>query len=435
MKCLYLINAILVLSIASCSSDEKSNVQQSGDSTEINAENSLPQPSESKTNFSKVIGWSGGRMPVAPAGFIVTKFADGLENPRNIYEGPNGDIFVVQSGTESKPISKVKDAVIGKSKSQNYGSANSITLFRDTNKDGIPDVKELFLTGLNQPFGMLIIRDSFYVANTDGLLVFPYKAGQTKITDKGRKILELPAGGYNNHWTRNIVANADGSKIYISVGSGSNKAEHGMENEVRRANILVINTDGSNEKIYASGLRNPVGMDWNPQSNKLWTVVNERDNLGDHLVPDYITSVREGGFYGWPYSYFGQHEDPDFKGIEPELVKKAIVPDFALGAHTASLGLTFYNAKSFPQKYQNGAFIGQHGSWNSSRLVGYKVIFVPFNNGAPSGKAEDFLTGFIADEETSEVYGRPVGVTVTTDGALLIADDAGNTVWRVAPSK
>lgn len=285
------------------------------------------------------------------------------------------------------------------------------------------------------PFGMLILDNYFYIANTDGLFRFPYSAGDLKLRGNGTKILELPAGGYNNHWTRNLLANADGSKIYVSVGSASNNAEHGMEVEKRRANILEINPDGTGEQIYASGLRNPVGMDWNPANNELWTAVNERDDLGDELVPDYITSVKRGGFYGWPYSYYGQIADPRMKGQGKELVAKAIIPDVSVGAHTASLGFAFYNQDAFPAKYRNGAFVGQHGSWNRSKLSGYKVLFVPFKNGKPSGKPEDFLTGFIANEEKAEVYGRPVAVTVMKDGSLLVNDDSGNTIWRVAVKK
>jgi glucose/arabinose dehydrogenase len=278
---------------------------------------------------------------------------------------------------------------------------------------------------------MLILGGNFYVANTDGLLRFPYQQGQTKITAAGKKILDLPAGGYNNHWTRNIISNHSGTKIYVSVGSGSNAGENGMDNEVRRACILEINPDGTGARVYASGLRNPVGMDWDPVNNMLWTSVNERDELGDDLVPDFLTSVKEGGFYGWPYSYFGQHVDPRLKGQHPELVAQAIVPDVGLGAHTASLGLAFYTKTSFPANYQGGAFVGQHGSWNRSTLAGFKVAFVPFLNGKPEGRVEDFLTGFIADPVKNEVYGKPVCVCVLNDGSMLVADDAANTIWRI----
>lgn len=397
----------------------------------------LPAPYATKSaqNFSKVIGWPQGKTPVAPQGFTVTKFADGFNNPRWIYVAANGDIFVAEANTEQKALEKAKSVLSGKSQSQNTGeSSNRITLLRDANGDGTVDSKTLFLSGLNQPFGMLVLGQSFYVANTDGLYRFPYTPGATSVSGDGNKILDLPAGGYNNHWTRNLVAGKDGAKIYISVGSGSNVGENGMDNEIRRANILQINPDGSGEKIFASGLRNPVGMDWAPGTSTLWVAVNERDELGDELVPDYMTSVKEGGFYGWPYAYFGQHEDPRLKGQNPELVKKTLVPDVAMGAHTASLGLAFDENSTMPGKYKGGAFVGQHGSWNRSQLSGYKIVFVPFSNGKASGTPEDFLTGFIAGNE-NEVYGRPVGVAFTKEGALLVADDASNTIWRVAPAK
>lgn len=373
----------------------------------------LPPPyaTESKTNNSKVIGWPEGKTPKAPEGFTVTKFADGFENPRWTYIAPNADIFVVESGTRT--------------------SKNQITVLRDKDKDGKFETREVFISGLNKPFGMLVLKDFFYIANTDGLYRYPYKNNPLKLETKGEKILELPAGGYNNHWTRNLLTSPDGSKIYVSVGSGSNNAEHGVDKEVRRAGILEINPDGTGEKIYASGLRNPVGMDWNPVNKELWTAVNERDDLGDDLVPDYITSVKKDGFYGWPYSYFGSIPDPRMKGERKDLVEKAIVPDVPVGAHTASLGLAFYTKDKFPAKYKNGAFVGQHGSWNRSKISGYKVLFVPFKDGKPSGKPEDFLTGFISDKNKAEVYGRPVAVTVMNDGSLLVNDDSSNTIWKV----
>jgi len=355
------------------------------------------------------------------------------ESPRSIYIAPNGDILIALSNSERDTKDKIANAISGKAKSEVGGeSANTVLLLRDKDQDGKFEIRSTFLSGLNQPYGMLIIGNSFYVANTDGLFQYPYTAGDTKITGKGKKIVSLPAGGYNNHWTRNLIANADNSKIYISVGSGSNVGENGMEYEQRRANILEVNPDGTAEKIYASGLRNPVGLDWAPGTKVLWTAVNERDGLGDDLVPDYITSVKEGAFYGWPYSYFGKNEDPRMKGQRPDLVKSAIVPDMPVGSHTASLGLAFYNGNKFPGKYQNGAFIGQHGSWNRSKLSGYKVAFVPFKNGKPAGKLEDFLTGFVSDESKSEVYGRPVDVAVAPDGSLLVADDVSSTIWRVS---
>ncbi|WP_142687442.1 PQQ-dependent sugar dehydrogenase [Chitinophaga polysaccharea] len=396
----------------------------------------LPGATPSVTNFSNVIGWDGDARPIAPPGFVVTKFADGLKNPRWIFVAPNGDVFVSEAHAIKRFTQELINAVSGKAKSENNSiTANRITMFRDTNNDGHPDERYTFMKNLNQPMGMLVLNDKFYVANTDGLMQYPYQPGMTSIKAEGKKILPLPAGGYNNHWARNIIASEDGTKLYVSVGSGTNAAEHGMENEKNRAAILEVNPDGSNMRIYASGLRNPVGMDWATGTHTLWTVVNERDQLGDDLVPDYFTSVKDGGFYGWPYSYFGQHEDPAFKGQATELVKTAIVPDLPLIAHTASLGLVFYKGNMFPEKYRNGAFIGQHGSWNRTHLAGYKVIYIPFKDGKPAGEAEDFLTGFIADEGKSEVHGRPVGVSVAKDGALLVADDAGNSIWRISVKK
>lgn len=377
----------------------------------------LPPPfaTPSVRKNSRTVGWPEGKTPVAPAGFTVTRFADGLDHPRWIYVSDNGDVFVSEANTLS-----------------NGKSGNRITMFRDANKDGVPESRHVFAEGLNQPFGMLVLNDHFYVANTDGIWMYDHKPGMTALSGEGKKIVELPAGGYNNHWTRNIIANKNKTKLYISVGSGSNVAEHGIVNEKRRANILEVNPDGSGERIFAAGLRNPVGMDWAPGSGMLWTAVNERDGLGDDLVPDYMTSVKENAFYGWPYAYFGPNEDPRRKGERPDLVNKTIAPDVPLGSHTASLGLAFYTGKTFPAKYHNGAFVGQHGSWNRSQFSGYKVVFVPFVNGKPSGPPEDFLTGFIADASKNQVYGRPVCVALLADGSVLVTDDTANIIWRVS---
>ncbi len=412
----------------------------------------LPAPytTKSAVHFSDVIGWPAGKTPIAPAGFVVTEFAGDLQSPRWLYVAPNGDVFVAEANTERKGTARVLGIITGAAKSEHTeASANRITLLRDTNHDGKPDLREPFLTGastpgastpgLNQPFGMLVLDNFFYVANTDGLLRFPYKTGQTRITAAGRKVMDLPAGGYNNHWTRNLLASPDNRKIYVTVGSGSNVQEHGPENEVRRANILEINPDGSGERVFASGLRNPVGLAWQPGTHRgdgptLYTAVNERDELGDELVPDYLTSVKQGAFYGWPYSYYGRNEDPRRKGERPDLVQKAVVPDVPLGAHTASLGLAFYDQGPFPAKYHGGAFIGQHGSWNRTALAGYKVVFVAFTDGKP-GKPDDFLTGFTVAGDDTKVYGRPVGVAVLPDGSMLVADDASNKIWRVSAAK
>ncbi|TFF37975.1 PQQ-dependent sugar dehydrogenase [Mucilaginibacter psychrotolerans] len=436
MKIKLIPTLLLAVALSACSQNKKADLSkqdtlQTPDSQTV----ALPAPFQTKSarNYCKVIGWPKGKTPIAPTGFSVSLFADSLANPRNIYLAPNGDILVSEANTELKGIKKLGAKIIGAAGSQNLNkSANRITLLRDANGDGIPETKTVFLDKLNQPYGMLIMGNSFYVANTDGLWQYPYKAGQTKITDPGKMILSLPAGGYNNHWTRNLLANAAGDKIFVSVGSGTNIAEHGMENERRRANILLINPDGSGETIYGAGLRNPVGMALQPGTGTLYTVVNERDELGDELVPDYLSSVKQGGFYGWPWAYFGQHEDPRPEVKRPDMVKKTLTPDFALGAHTASLGLTFYNGDKFPAKYKGGAFIGQHGSWNRAKLSGYKVTFVPFANNKPGAKMEDFLTGFIADSVKQEVYGRPVAVMAARDGSLLVADDSGNKIWRVA---
>jgi glucose/arabinose dehydrogenase len=425
----------ITLLAASCKQKKVDASKADDVNTDVKQEVKLPAPYQTKavSNYCKVIGWPAGKMPIAPKGFTVNLFADTLKNPRNIYIAPNGDILVSEANTETKGIKKIGAKIIGVAASQNLGkSANRITILRDTNGDGVPDLRGVFLSNLNQPFGMLILGNSFYVANTDGLWKYDYKAGQTKITTPGKMILSLPAGGYNNHWTRNLRANAAGTKIYVAVGSGTNVAEHGMENEKRRADVLEINPDGSGETVYASGLRNPAGIDFQPVTGVLYAAVNERDNLGDDLVPDYLTSVKPGGFYGWPWAYFGQHEDPRPEVKRPDMVKKTITPDLSLGPHTASLGLVFYTGKKFPAKYINGAFIGQHGSWNRSVLSGYKVGFVPFVNNKPAPQMEDFLTGFIANADKKEVYGRPVGVAVANDGSLLVADDTSNRIWRVS---
>lgn len=394
----------------------------------------LPEPyaTPSSTNFSRVVGWPEGKTPIAPKGFTVSKFATGFHNPRWIYVAPNGDIFISEAGTRRPAKIEVDKQGTAKSESQNFGSANRIILFRDTDRDGTYRSRYTYKTGLDQPFGMLVVDDHFYIANTSGVERYTYNPKDTVLRGDGEKIVDLPADGYNNHWTRNIITNPQKTKIYISVGSASNNAEHGMDVEYRRANILEVNLDGSGEQVYASGLRNPVPLDWEPVKGNLWTAVNERDGLGDDLVPDYATHVKRGGFYGWPYAYFGANEDPRMKGQRPDLVKKTIVPDISLGAHTASLGLMFYRGNQFPAKYRNGMFIGQHGSWNRSVLSGYKVLFVPFKNGMPTSPPEDFLSGFVIDAERGEVHGRPVCVAEMPDGSLLVSDDAAKVIWKVS---
>lgn len=375
----------------------------------------LPPPNATRAvaNPASVIPWPKEKTPTTPAGFQVNLFADGLDNPRTIYVLPNGDVLVMESLPQKPP--------------------SRIVLLRDEAKTGAATLRQSFLRRLNMAFGMALIGNRFYVGNTDSVVVFPYDSGETQIKRRPEKILDLPSGG---HYTRNLLADPSGKKIYIAVGSSTNVDEQRVdEKDPRRAAILQINTDGSSMRVFANGMRNPVGMDWEPQTHSLWTVVNERDMLGDELVPDYLTQVRDGAFYGWPFSYFGQNEDPRKKDQRPDLVAKAIKPDFALGSHVAPLGLAFYRGNSFPSRYRGGAFVGMHGSWNRSDLVGYKVAFVPFQNGRPSGPLEDFLTGFIANPKISQVYGRPVGVAVWTDGSLLVADDAAGKIWRVSAKR
>lgn len=387
-----------------------------------------PLATKPTNKFATIVGWKDGAMPKAPKGYKVVKFADNLNSPRNIYVAPNGDIFVAQSRTseEGQADEKINARNIFRS-----ASPNEVLVFQDMNGDGVADDKKVFLSDLAQPYGMLILGDHFYVANTDGLMRYPYDRKNGALNSKsGKKIVTLPAGGYNNHWTRNIISNKAGNKIYISVGSGSNVGENGMEHEVRRAVILEVNPDGSGERIFGSGLRNAVGMDIETQSNTLWTAVNERDELGDELVPDYITSVQAEKFYGWPYYYWGMQVDPRWKDRMPTDLPTSLKPDYAVGAHTASLGFAFNKAPGF----ETGAFIGQHGSWNRSEFVGYKVAFVPFANGKPSGKIQDFLTGFVANKEKKEVHGRPVGIAFTKN-YMLVADDAANVIWAIIPEK
>jgi glucose/arabinose dehydrogenase len=395
---------------------------------------SLPPPhaTKSHTNYSNVIGWAKDEKPVAPDGFTVSLYADGLQNPRWLYVLPNGDVLVAESNTNHGFFVKIGAAFIGASKSNSMkNSADRITLLRDTDHDGLPETRSTFLKSIKQPFGMLLIGHHFYVGATDALFRYTYEDNATKINGQGERLLDLPAGKANRHWTRNLLANADQSKIYIAVGSGTDHGEKGLDNEKQRGRILTVNPDGTDLKVYATGLRNPVGMGWAPGTNHLWAAVNERDELGDNLVPDYLTSVKEGGFYGWPYSYYGQHLDPRVTEQQPALVAKAIVPDVPLGAHSASLGLAFYTKTAFPEKYRNGAFIAQHGSWNRKPIAGYKILFVPFKDGRPNGEPEDFITGFVKDLDHSKVHGRPVGVFVMPDGSMLITDDRTNKIWKV----
>jgi glucose/arabinose dehydrogenase len=400
-----------------------------------------PQLAEPATTLIPIIDiapaerWTDDEVPIAAEGLAVSAFAAELEHPRWLHVLPNGDVLVAETNAPPRPEdgTGIRGWVMGKVM-ERAGAAvpspNRITLLRDADGDGIAEIRSAFLQELNSPFGIQLIGDKLYVANTDAIVRFPYRTGALRIDAAAEQVAPLPAGPINHHWTKNIIASADGSKLYATVGSNSNVAENGMENEVDRAAILEVDPATGATRLFASGLRNPNGLAWEPQTGTLWTTVNERDELGSDLVPDYMTSVKDGGFYGWPYSYYGQHVDERVEPQRPDLVASAIVPDYALGPHTASLGLAFYQADMLPQLYLGGAFVGQHGSWNRKPRSGYRVIFVPFENGSPAGPAEEILTGFVNGDE--EAQGRPVGVVVDKTGALLVADDVGNIIWRVA---
>jgi glucose/arabinose dehydrogenase len=383
-------------------------------------------------------GWPDGGKPVAAAGLAVNAFATGLDHPRWLYVLPNGDVLVAETNAPERPEGRqgIRGYVMGKVMAMAGAavpSANRITLLRDADGDGVAEVKRVFLQGLNSPFGMALVGDMLYVANTDGIVRFPYREGELEIAAKPQPVAPLPGGPLNHHWTKNIIASLDGRKLYATTGSNSNVGENGMDKEVERAAILEVDIATGRSRLYASGLRNPNGLAWNPQTGVLWTVVNERDELGSDLVPDYLTSVKEGAFYGWPYSYYGQHVDERVQPPRPDMVAKAVVPDYALGAHVAALGLAFYTGKLLPGQYANGAFIGQHGSWNRTPLSGYNVVFVPFKDGMPAGKPLEVLTGFVNKE--GDAMGRPVGVAVDKPGAVLVADDVGNVIWRITPGR
>ena len=400
----------------------------------------LPPPDPSLlpvVEIAPAVGWPEDGAPSAAAGLAVNRFAAELEHPRWLYVLPNGDVLVAETNAPPRPENATGiTGWIMKRMMKRAGasdpSANRITLLRDADADGVAEFRSVFLGGLNSPFGMALVGNDLYVANTDALLRFPYRSGQTAIDSRGEKIADLPAGPINRHWTKNVLASRDGTRLFVTVGSNSNIGERGLNHEVDRAAILEIDPDTGESRVFASGLRNPNGLAWHPQSNALWTTVNERDGLGDNLVPDYMTTVRDGGFYGWPWSYFGQHVDERVTPRRPEKVASAITPDYALGSHTASLGLAFYDADLLPQSYHGGAFVGQHGSWNREPPSGYRVIFVPFSHGQPDGMPLDVLTGFVNDE--GEAQGRPVGVAVDGTGAVLVADDVGNVIWRMAPA-
>ncbi|MHC8292758.1 PQQ-dependent sugar dehydrogenase [Pseudomonas sp. LB3P58] len=401
----------------------------------------LPEPNKTlipTVNIAPAIGWPDGTKPIAATGTQVAAFAEGLDHPRWLYVLPNGDVLVAETNAPPKPDDGkgIRGWVMGKVMGRagaKVPSPNRITLLRDKDHDGIAETRTVFLENLNSPFGMTLVGNDLYVADTDRLLRFHYENGETAIKSQPMKVIDLPGGTLNHHWTKNVIASKDGSKLYVTVGSNSNVAENGMDKEEGRAAIWEVDRATGNHRIFASGIRNPNGLAWEPRSGALWTAVNERDEIGSDLVPDYITSVKDGGFYGWPYSYYGQHVDIRVEPQNPDLVAKAIAPDYAVGPHTASLGLTFAEGNRLPAQFKEGAFIGQHGSWNRKPHSGYKVIFVPFSAGKPTGQPIDVLTGFLNNEE--KAMGRPVGVVIDRQGDLLVADDVGNKVWRVSAVK
>ena len=401
----------------------------------------LPPPNQTlipTVNIAPAERWAEGEKPVPAEGLAVTEFAAGLEHPRWLYTLPNGDVLVAESNAPERPEDRsgIKGFImtqVMKRAGAGVPSANRITLLRDEDGDGEAEFRSVLLEGLNSPFGMTLIGEQLYVANTDALVRFPYREGVTRIDAPGEKVTDLPAGPLNHHWTKNVAASPDGARLYVTVGSNSNVAENGMAAEEGRAAIWEVDPASGEKRLFATGLRNPNGLDFEPGTGTMWTSVNERDELGSDLVPDYMTSVRDGAFYGWPYSYFGQHVDTRVEPQRPELVAKAVVPDYALGPHTASLGLTFAKGEALPERFREGVFIGQHGSWNRDPKSGYKVIFVPFAGGKPAGQPIDVLTGFLDADDNAQ--GRPTGVAMDGRGGLLVADDVGNRVWRVGPAQ
>jgi glucose/arabinose dehydrogenase len=405
----------------------------------------LPKPAEelvAAVGVPKVVGWKAGEAPSVPPGFHIQALATGLANPRNVYPLANGDILVVESDrVGSEPVDRPKDPIRdfimamahggggGKETSGEAGKPQRITLLRDVDGDGKPELRTVLLDHLNSPFGVALVGNDLYVANTDAIVRYPFTPGQTKVTAPGQRVIELPAGLIDHHWTKSLTASPDGTKLYAGVGSNSNVQERGPEAETNRAAIWEVDPKSGAFRVFASGLRNPNGLTFYPGSSTLWTVVNERDELGPNLVPDYMTSVRPGAFYGWPYSYYGQHVDPRVRPQRPDLVAKAIPPDYALSSHVAALGLAFYTGTSFPPMFRGGAFVGEHGSWNRTEPNGYRVVYIRFAGGRPVGQPYNFVTGFLGSDGNAR--GRPVGVAVDRTGALIIADDVGNTVWRV----
>ena len=427
------LSALVLAALAACGT-----VAVSAPNVGVGPNPVLPAPEKSlvpTVRIAKAIGWPVGARPTTAAGFQVKAFASGLEHPRWVYVLPNGDVLVAETNAPPKPddgkgIKGAAMKLLMKRAGAGVASANRITLLRDTNGDGVAEVRSVFLSGLNSPFGMALVGNELFIAETDAIVKVPYVTGQTSITAAPVKVTDLPAGTINHHWTKNIIASPDGSKLYATVGSNSNVAENGLAAEEGRAAIWEVDRATGAKRLFATGLRNPNGMGWEPESKALWTVANERDELGNDLVPDYLTSVKDGAFYGWPWSYYGQNVDVRVEPVKVDMVTKAIPPDYGLGAHVAALGLAFSDSR-MPVNFASGAFIGEHGSWNRNPRSGYKVVFVPFAGGKPASEPVEFLAGFLSD--TGDAYGRPVGVALDSKGALLVADDVGNVIWRVAP--
>jgi len=441
MNRLYQITAA-VLPLASCGNPQPVNPSQ-----QIGSNPVLPKPAEelvAAVGVPKTLGWKGSETPTVPPGFKIEALATGLSNPRNVLALPDGDILVVESQrVGSEPVERPKDPIRDFIMSLAHGGGGAketsgapggppqrITLLRDADGDGKAEARSVLIDHLNSPFGLAVVGSDLYVADTDAIIRYPFTPGETRIAARGQKIIDLPGGLIDHHWTKSLTASPDGTKLYAGVGSNSNIQERGPEAETNRAAILEVDPKTGSYRIFASGLRNPNGLTFYPGSNVLWTVVNERDELGPNLVPDYMTSVRDGAFYGWPYSYYGQHVDPRVRPQRPDLVARAIPPDCALSSHVAPLGLAFYTGSSFPKMFDGGAFVGEHGSWNRTEPNGYRVVFIPFSGGKPNGKPINFVTGFL--DSHGDARGRPVGVAIDRTGALIVADDVGNTVWRVS---
>lgn len=423
--------ALAIVALAGCETAELATRQSVG------PDPVLPPPDHSlvpTVDIAPARGWTNGAMPTPAAGLAVNAFATGLDHPRWLYVLPNGDVLVAETNAPPKDDGGgIKGWFMGLVMARAGAavpSANRITLLRDGNGDGVAEQRSILLDDLHSPFGMALVGDTLYVANADALVSFPYRTGQLRIDTGPTPVAALPGGPINHHWTKSLLASPDGSRLYVGVGSNSNVGDNGMAAEVDRAAILEVDPASGDTRVFASGLRNPVGLDWQPDTGALWTVVNERDELGSDLVPDYLTSVREGAFYGWPHSYWGQHVDARAQPPRPELVASAIAPDYALGNHVAPLGLAFYDAALLP-RLRGGAIVAEHGSWNRRPPSGYKVVFVPFADGMPSGPPRDLLGGFL--DTAGNAHGRPVGVAIAADGAVLVADDVGNAVWRIAP--